>query len=61
MGDITGVWTDQGWLYLSALVDLYSRKVIGWAMSEFREERLVEDALWMAFILANFKFAAHNN
>ncbi len=50
VGDITGVWTDQGWLYLAALVDLYSRKVVGWAMSELRDERLVEDALWMALI-----------
>jgi len=50
VGDITGVWTDEGWLYLAALVDLYSRKVVGWAMSEFRDERLVEDALWMALI-----------
>jgi putative transposase len=46
----TGVWTDEGWLYLAALVDLYSRKVVGWAMSELRDERLVEDALWMALI-----------
>jgi len=45
VGDITGVWTDEGWLYLAALVDLYSRKVVGWAMSELRDERLVEDAL----------------
>jgi transposase InsO family protein len=50
VGDITGVWTNEGWLYLAALVDLYSRKVVGWAMSEFRDERLVEDALWMALI-----------
>lgn len=50
VGDITGVWTDEGWLYLSALEDLYSRRIVGWAMSEFRDERLVEDALWMALI-----------
>ena len=48
VGDITGVWTEEGWLYLAALVDLFSRKVVGWAMSELRDERLVEDALWMA-------------
>ncbi len=35
---------------MSALLALYSRKVVGWAMSEFRDERLVEDALWMALI-----------
>lgn len=50
VGDITGIWTEEGWLYLAALIDLYSRKVVGWAMSEFRDERLVEDALWMALI-----------
>src|SRR4051794_5614570 len=33
VGDITGVWTDEGWLYLAALVDLYSRKVVGWAIT----------------------------
>ena len=32
-GDITYIWTAEGWLYLSVLLDLYSRKVVGWAMS----------------------------
>ena len=50
VGDITGVWTEEGWLYLAALEDLYSRKIVGWSMSEVRDERLVEDALWMALI-----------
>jgi putative transposase len=50
VGDITGVWTDEGWLYLAALVDVYSRKVVGWAMSGIRDEQLVENALWMALI-----------
>lgn len=50
VGDITGVWTEEGWLYLSALEDLYSRRIVGWAMSGVRDERLVEDALWMALI-----------
>lgn len=48
--DITGIWIDEAWLYLSALEDLYSRRIVGWAMSEVRDERLVEDALWMALI-----------
>src|SRR4029453_14430248 len=30
-GDITDIWTVEGWLYLSVLVDLYARKVVGWA------------------------------
>jgi putative transposase len=50
VGDITGVWTQEGWLYLAALVDVYSRKVVGWAMSGTRDEQLVENALWMALI-----------
>lgn len=33
-GDITYLWTDEGWLYLAVVQDLYSRRVIGWAMSE---------------------------
>lgn len=48
VGDITGVWTQEGWLSVAALVDIYSRQVVGWAMDGQRDERLVEDALWMA-------------
>lgn len=33
-GDISYVWTAQGWLYLTVVLDLYSRAVIGWAMSD---------------------------
>jgi transposase InsO family protein len=50
VGDITGVWTEEGWLYLAAMEDLYSRRIIGGSMSEVRDERLVEDALWRALI-----------
>lgn len=50
VGDITGVWTEEGWLYLSALVDVYSRTVVGWAMDAVRDEQLVENALWMALV-----------
>ncbi len=48
LGDILGVWTDEGWLYLAALLDTFSRMIIGWAMSEFRDEALVQAALDMA-------------
>jgi putative transposase len=48
VGDITGIWTQEGWLYLAGIVDCYSRLVVGWAMSPTRDERLVEDALHMA-------------
>ncbi|GHB34549.1 hypothetical protein GCM10009038_37090 [Salinicola rhizosphaerae] len=48
VGDITYLWTDEGWLYLAVLLDLYSRKVIGWAMREHMTAELVVDALQMA-------------
>jgi transposase InsO family protein len=47
-GDITYIWTAEGWLYLSVLVDLYSRKVVGWAMNHHMDATLVQDALQMA-------------
>jgi putative transposase len=48
VGDILGIWTDEGWLYLAALLDTYSRFIVGWAMSCCRDEALVTDALRMA-------------
>jgi len=48
VGDILGIWTDEGWLYLAALRDTYSRSIVGWAMSISRDEALVTDALRMA-------------
>lgn len=47
-GDITYVWTNEGWLYLAVVLDLFSRRVIGWSMSHRLETRLVLDALEMA-------------
>lgn len=48
VGDIVALWTDEGWLYLAALLDTYSRFIVGWAMSVYRDEALVEAALRMA-------------
>ena len=48
VADITGVWTAEGWLYLAAILDVYSRFIVGWAMSATRDATLVEDALTMA-------------
>ena len=48
LGDIVGIWTDEGWLYLAALLDTFSRMIVGWAMSELRDEALVQAALDMA-------------
>ena len=47
-GDSTDIWTAEGWLSLSVLVDLYSRNVGGWAMNHHRDTTLVQDALHMA-------------
>lgn len=46
--DITYIPTDEGWLYLAAVQDLYSRKIVGWSMSDRIDSRLVVDALQMA-------------
>ena len=48
VGDITFIATGNGWLYLAVLLDLYSRRVVGWAMSERIDQQLVLDALIMA-------------
>ncbi|MET1080207.1 MAG: IS3 family transposase [Pseudomonas sp.] len=48
VGDITYLHTEQGWLYLAVVLDLYSRRVIGWAMGERMTADLVCDALRMA-------------
>jgi transposase InsO family protein len=46
--DITFVPTDQGWLYLAPVLDLYSRMVVGWAMEAYLDRRLTVKALKMA-------------
>ena len=46
--DITYLWTQEGWLYLAVVLDLYSRRVVGWSMSSRMKEPLVCDALTMA-------------
>jgi putative transposase len=46
--DITYIWTREGWLYLAAIVDLYSRRVVGWATSERIDTKLCLAALQQA-------------
>jgi putative transposase len=46
--DITYVRTGEGWLYLAGVMDLYSRRIVGWAMADHLETGLVLDALGMA-------------
>lgn len=48
VSDITYIWTEEGWLYLAVVMDLYSRMVVGWSISERMTSRLVIDALQMA-------------
>jgi putative transposase len=48
VADITSIPTREGWLYLAAVEDLYSRRVVGWAMADHLGSRLVVDALGMA-------------
>lgn len=48
VGDITFVWTNEGWIYLAVVIDLFSRKVVGWSMSNRMRASLVNDALIMA-------------
>ncbi len=51
VSDITYIWTQEGWLYLAVVIDLYSRKVVGWSMSSRMTAQLVCDALIMAIWL----------
>ena len=48
IADFTYVWTAEGWLYVAAVIDLFSRRVVGWSMSATMTAQLVTDALIMA-------------
>src|SRR5271169_871564 len=48
IADFTYVWTAEGWLYVAAVIDLFSRRVVGWSMSTAMIAQLVTDALVMA-------------
>jgi putative transposase len=50
VSDITFIPTEEGWLYLATTLDLYSRRVVGWSMSERMTSDLVIDALQMAIV-----------
>ena len=50
-GDISYIWTGEGWLYLAVILDLYSRRVIGWAVSNRMKRDLAIRALDMAVAL----------
>ncbi|WP_183618919.1 IS3 family transposase, partial [Novosphingobium fluoreni] len=48
VADFTYIWTAEGWLYVAAVIDLFSRRVVGWSMSGTMTAQLVTDALIMA-------------
>jgi putative transposase len=48
VADFTYIWTAEGWLYVAAVIDLFSRRVVGWSMSATMTAQLVTDALMMA-------------
>lgn len=48
LSDITYLWTREGWLYICAVLDLFTRRIVGWAMAEYMTRQLVLDALQMA-------------
>jgi len=48
-GDITFIRTAKGWLYLAVVLDLYARKVVGWAFSRMADRQVVQDALTMVW------------
>ncbi len=50
VADITYIDTADGWLYLALVMDVFSRKIVGWAMETHRKESLVEQALQMALV-----------
>jgi putative transposase len=48
IADFTYIWTAEGWLYVAAVIDLFSRRVVGWSMQATMTAQLVTDALIMA-------------
>jgi putative transposase len=48
VADFTYIWTDEGWLYFAAVLDLFSRRIVGWSMSHEMTAQFVIDALIMA-------------
>lgn len=53
VSDTASVWTSEEWLYLAVILDLFSRLVVGWAMSTTNDESLVRQALEMALLGRN--------
>lgn len=47
-GDITYIWTDEGWLYLAVVMNLYSRAIVSWSINRRMMQQVVCDAMAMA-------------
>jgi putative transposase len=56
--DVTQFWTPQGWLHLAAVLDLWSRRVIGWSMGNSATAELVSDALLIRLQSSALRVAA---
>jgi transposase InsO family protein len=54
VSDLTYIWTDEGWLYLAVIMDLYFRAIIGWSMGKRMTQQLMCDALTMALFRRGF-------
>jgi len=48
VADISYLWTQEGWLYVAAVLDLFSRRIVGWSMADHMREALVQEAFQMA-------------
>ena len=48
-GDVTYIWAGTGWLYLAAVLDLYARRIVGWALSDSPDSALTSQALTVAY------------
>jgi len=51
--DITYIWTKEGWLYLAVILDIYSRKIVGWSLEKHLRSELVKKALLKAISIRN--------
>lgn len=51
VGDITHIWTHEGWMYLATIIDVFSRRVVGWAMRSYLSRQLAMEALQRAIDL----------
>jgi transposase InsO family protein len=56
VSDTTHVWTMEGWLYVAVMLEVFSRLLVGWAMSQHNDEQLVRHALEMARVWSAIRF-----